>query len=72
LKAEDVTPGSEIANIIGKLDFYSVYTMKLILTNHREGNRELQVVAEATWLLAHITELQPVHCLLQARAGFGG
>jgi hypothetical protein len=34
------------------------------LTACREGNGELQVVAEATWLLAHATKLQPVHRLL--------
>ena len=33
-------------------------------TDCREGNAELQVVAMATWLLAHVIKLQPIHHLL--------
>jgi hypothetical protein len=70
LKAEDVTPGSEIANLIGMLYFCIVY-MYMSYVNLREGNGEFQVVAEAAWLLAHIAKLQPIHRLLRPGAESG-
>ena len=41
------------------------------LTKYREGNTELPVVAAATWVLVHVTKLQPIHRLLRPGAGFG-
>jgi hypothetical protein len=63
LKAEDVVSGSEIANVIGMLNLCILQCI-VNPTNHREGNGELQVVAEATQLLVHVTKLQPIYHLL--------
>jgi hypothetical protein len=69
---EDVVSGSEIANIIGMLIYMYYDVISYVnLIDCREGNAEFQVVAEATWLLAHPTKLQPIHHLLQPRSRFG-
>lgn len=60
MKADDVTPGSEMANIIGKI-YFCIYYKVINLADCREGNGELQVVAEATRVLAHAAKLQPIH-----------
>ena len=62
--SEDVAPGSEIANIIGTLNLrYVYYNISCAnIAGYREGNRELHVVASATWLLMHAIKFQPIHC----------
>lgn len=63
LKPEDITPGSEMANLIGMYISVRHFSCVNLTRHHRAGDGEVQVVAKAAWVLAHATELQPVHRL---------
>jgi hypothetical protein len=58
MRPEDVTPGSAIANIIGKSSFlWQCHSLCANMIGFRPGDRELQVVAKAARVLAHLAQL---------------